>query len=280
MPHITLTVSPLVARLFCARYGDGVVKIHRSDIVYHYLQGDPLVANAHRYRYLQDTLTQSITIDVSILLARRLRSRKRQVLVGQYLHKIYQEEILVFVDAQVKAGVPAQTAMKAWLQENEVQEDDYGLESAYTSWLRRKKFFRNIQKKSVPIVSETDGEHSAPFEVPEDYRDILEATQQHFDIDLVQLLCRPLKTDEAETHEQVEYVPDTRHSIVYARKVLCYVLHVHCCMSARDISGLVKRSRRRIDIYINDIAFALMQYEDTCRDLEAILGKETAAILC
>lgn len=288
MPEVVLNVSPFVKRVFTARYGDEPIKIHRSDIVYHYLKGDPLVANRHRYRSLQKLLTEQLTLNVSNLLARRLRSRKRQVYVGYYLHKVYQDEILVFVDAQVKAGIPAQTSMKQWLNENGVQEDDYGLDTAYTSWKRKKNFLSKIKSrnkgKSNTFQCATDPVEIIKYEqlnqVPEDYRDVIIAANDHFQVGFVNLLCCSIRIEsEAKTFTYI-YTDDRSAEMVYPRKVLCYVLNKYCWLSGYDIAKFVKVSPSRIYAYIREIEFSAQHYPEIKSDIEALLTHNTKPIPC
>lgn len=272
MPEVTLCVSPLVKRVFESRYGSCVAKIERRDIVYRYLQGDPLIANQHRYRALQKLLPETVTLNVSEMVASRLRAKKRNLYVGYFLHKIYQDQILVFVDAQVKAGVEAQTAMKAWLKENGVQEDDYGLDSAYTSWKRKKTFLKNIKKKEFNSCTEIDLLNVNEFELnktPYDARDIVVSCNTHFKIGFCHLLRRNLKTKKGFVYQ---YSEDKTRTNIYPRKILCYLLMEYCWMSSSDISKLVNVSVSLICRYVRHIRFDITQYPEVKADIDQVLA--------
>lgn len=273
MPEVTLNVSPLVKRIFESKYGEGVAHIKRQDINYRYLQGDPLIANAHRSRILQELLTEHITLNVSSLLAKRLRRDRRRLRVGFYLHKIYQEQLLYFVEAQVMAGQPAQTAMKAWLQMNGVQEDDYGLDSAYTAWKRRKSFLEKIKKNSNTKKEESDqrsvNDCSTLVSPPYDPRDVLIAVHRHLETGYGDILRADVTTDDGQTHI---YSGSSTRDIIYARSVYCYILSQYCWMPYREISKMVKVQFTVIGKYVNKIKFEVNAYPEVKQDVARILA--------
>ena len=279
MPEVTLNVSPLVKRIFESKYGEGVAHIKRQDINYRYLQGNPLIANAHRHRVLQELLTEHITLNVSSLLARPLRKDRRRLQVGFYLHKIYQEQLLYFVEAQVLAGVPAQTAMKTWLQINGVQEDDYGLDSAYTAWKRRKSFLEKIKKNSNTKNTESEplrvNECSTPVSPPYDPRDVLLAVHQYLGTGYGDILRTDVTTDDGLTHI---YSGSSTSDIIYSRSIYCYILSQYCWMPLREISKMVKVHFTVVGKYVDKIKFEVAAYAEVKQDVNAIL--ERCPYLC
>jgi len=170
MKEITLAVSPMVRKIFLSRYGQEPIRIHRSDAVYHYLQGDPLRVNPSKYRKLNKLLTAAIRVEVSDSVYERLRAKQRCITIGYYLHKILQEEMLIYIQAQHSAGVPAQTALKEYLDENNITEDDYSLETAYTAWKRRKDFFeKKFGVRAFSLFPRCKG--SEPYQIQPENRD-------------------------------------------------------------------------------------------------------------
>lgn len=272
MPNVTLSVSPLVKRVFTARYGDGIARITRRDIIYHYLQGDPLVANNHRYRHLQRTLTAEVVVNVSQALSARLRSKKRRIFVGAYLHKVYQDQLLEFVDARVGAGEFAQTAMREWMACYGVEEDDYSLDTAYTSWKRKKRFLQKIKSKEF-----TEQPKSEPLFLPPcepspmlaDFRDMVIAANAHFKLGFCNLLKRDLRTKAGFLYR---YINTTERSYFYPRKLLCYLLAEYCGMTTREISQLIHISHGMIARNIRHARFEVVQYPEVHHDMEAILA--------
>lgn len=248
MKQITICVSPLVKRIFESRYGSiSPIKIHRSDVVYHLLQGDPVRVNPNKNKLLKTTLTEKITLEVSYAIHYRLKHKRRQIYIGLFLHKVYQNEILSFMEAQHLAGVPAQKALKTYLQRNNITEDDYALETAYAAWKRKKTFLAQYHCDNNRRFEPTSPPSSVIPKIPHDPRVIIAHTIEY---------CN--KSIEEMT------VPE--------RKILSYLLHTECDMIAADIAKHIPVSIRSIQGYIADIKFQYGKYSDVTGPIDSIMA--------
>lgn len=254
MPQVSLCVSPFVRAVLIARYGASIIHVHRTDILYTYLQGDPVVANAHKYRNLGKVLTASITIEASQIICSRLRARKRNILVGYFLHKVFQEEVLVFMDAQVKAGVAAQAALRNWLAAHNVQEDDYSLETAYTGWLRKRRFFAAIAKKRATAAPVFNSHPRAP-RIPSDLDAVVDAAAHYFQVPAAHLV------DKAKGKTRTQ---------VYQRKVLIWLLSRESEVPGREIGRMLGISFQYIYQVISEMDTLTTAYDDVKADIAAI----------
>jgi len=274
MPEVTLCVSLLTKRIFETRYGPGIAKIERRDIMYTYLQGDPMNLGTHRYRSLQKLLPEKVTVNVSANLAARLLAKKRQVYVGYFLHKIFQDEVLIYVHAQVGAGKPAQTAMKDWLEQNNIEEDDYGLESAYTSWKRKNRLLEKLRQKSVVNTHKIDPgsvKKSDTFSgVPYDYRDVIVTCNNVYNVGFCNLLNRNIKN-----RKGFVYVPqDCRtRDITHPRKILCYLLSQYCWMSSYEVAKFVKLTPRTIQRLVSKVSIEVVTQPAAQEEIDSIIAQ-------
>lgn len=253
MKQIVISVSPLVKQILLSRYGGcEPIKIHRSDVVYHLLQGDPIRVNPNKNQLLRKTLTEKITLYVSPAIQKRLRGRNRQVYIGTFLHKIFQHEMISFIEAQHLAGIPAQAALKTYLQRNNISEDDYALETAYTAWKRRKTFFSKCSgsqfgKKFHRIEPTFYSPKNVPV-VPRDPRNVIKAFEQFFGMP-----------------------PDD--CTVAQQKVLAYLIKVECQMTGNEIAKYFPVSTRSIHRYISDIRFQYGRYDDVTACIDGIMAQ-------
>lgn len=267
MKKVDLAVSPLVAAILTSRYGHPVV-VHRSDALYTYLQGDPIRVSKRKFKKLANELTRNITVEVSSTIARRLLSRKRQLKIGLYLHKIYQEEMLNFMQAQHEVGVPAQTALKTYLQTNGVDEDDYALDTAYTAWKRKKEFFR--KKMGVSPGQSAPRETNAERIVPTDPREILLAINFYYGCGMCNLLCRHLTAQAGAKSFTYMYDQDTSALHRKPRKVAAYLLRKDAALCGTEIAKIIHLSPRTIQKYIQQSRFHLDYYTDIQHDVARI----------
>lgn len=261
MKQIVISVSPLVKKILLSRYGGAEpIKIHRSDVIYHLLQGDPIRVNPNKNQLLRKTLTETISLLVSPAIQRRLRGRNRQVHIGVFLHKIFQHEMISFIEAQHLAGIPAQAALKTYLQRNNISEDDYALETAYTAWKRRKTFFSSCTgsqfgKKFHRIDPTIFHPQDIPI-VPRDPRNVVKAFEKYFDESI----------DDCSVSDQ---------------KLLAYLMKVECQMIGKEIAKYFSVSPRSIHRYISDIRFQYGRYDDVTMAVDGIrslLRTTTAAV--
>ena len=261
MKQIVISVSPLVKQILLSRYGGcEPIRIHRSDVVYHLLQGDPIRVNPNKNQLLRKTLTETVALSVSPAIQKRLKGRNRQVYIGTFLHKIFQHEMISFIEAQHLAGIPAQAALKTYLQRNNVSEDDYALETAYTAWKRRKTFFSTCKgsqfgKKFHRIDPTFYLPKDIPI-VPRDPRNVVKAFEAYFS-DVVS------------------------NCNVSDQKILAYLMKVECQMIGKEIAKYFTVSTRSVHRYVSDIRFQYGRYDDVTNAIDGIMAQlrtTTAAV--
>lgn len=270
MKQVKLAVTPLVCCILRNRYGDGVIAIHRSAAVYHYLQGDPVRVNETKFKKLNRELTEEVVVEVSAPIAKRLLCRKRCIRVGYYLHKVYQEEMLAYMEAQHDAGIPAQTALKTYLEKNGIGEDDYPLENAYTAWKRKKQFFREkiVGLRARSVLREKPENDSKLL--PTDPRIILQAANAYYEVGMCNLVRRNIAVKKLGT--RFVYLHDRARDWEYVRnrKVLAYLLHADAQLSGVEVGKLIGLHERSLQRYIAEMRLHLDQYDDVRRDAEGI----------
>lgn len=267
--EITIKVSPYVARIMEARYGEQkqVYKIDRTDVMYTYLQGDPLRVNKTRFRSLRKLLTENVTLKVSSKLGRRLKARRRQIFIGGYLHDVYREEMLFYVETQVHLGEPAQTAMKRYFDLNGVGEDDYALASAYEAWKRRKAYFkrRNSKKQFVPLSQSELYKTitcAPPPPMPVDPRDVVDAVVSHFS-------CNPAVLLDTSS---IGYDIKQHRLYLYMQRILTYMLYKKSQMQGTEIAAMIHKSPRSAQVYIQKIEHEYAHYDDVKNDVDYIIS--------
>jgi hypothetical protein len=268
MKELTLAVSPLVASILRTRYGDPIT-VYRTDPLYAYLQIDPVIINESKFRRLNRELTQQVRVLVSNTLAKRLRARRRYITIGHYLHKIYQDEMLVFIQAQHAAGVPAQRALKIFLKQNGVEEDAYAIDTAYTAWKRKNEFF---QEKAFVSWLKSEPQMKGKNEriVPVDPREILRAVNSYYGCGMVNILCQDIVIKKP--HGNFLYIYDSALDLHYrkCRKVAAYLLHDDAKLTGVQIADIIKLTPRSIQYYIQHSKFHLDYYTDVQHDVARI----------
>ncbi|MCH2046329.1 MAG: hypothetical protein MK212_19600 [Saprospiraceae bacterium] len=268
MKPITLCVTPFVKSILSSRY-DLPVKVNRSDVLYHYLQGDPIRVNDEKFRKINNELTEQVDFLVNDTLHERLSFKKRNITIGLYLQKVYQHEMLLFIKAQNLAGVAAQRSLKSYFESTLVSEDDYALDSAYTVWKRKKSFFT---KKSCAFTLSSVPQKQAKnvSEIPVDFRDILNAANDYYQCGMVNLIAANIST--TKHGYKFTYMYDEKYSVVYrhARKVLCYLLKTDAKLNGIAISKIVKIPIRTIQHYISHARTHLDYHQNIQADIQAI----------
>ena len=276
MPEIIIPISRFTKRIFDARYtGEEPYRITRSDETYHHLSAEPIRGSVC-FTKLNKLLTEEVCLRVSSVLARRLRAKRRQIFIGEHLHKILQAKMLTFIEAQVLAEVPAQRALKNFLEMNGITEDDYSLETAYTAWKRYKQvFLPKDEETSAPFWSVPGPQNeglgcAAPAPLPTPVDIVVRCTNNYFECGYVNLLCQPITIQPRE--RAFTYLADEHqlraHS--YERKVLAFQLYFHCQLTTEQITSIICRDVSRIRRYIQEISFQRTQYEEVRRDVMAI----------
>lgn len=276
MKEITICVSPLVKRIFHARYGDvEPIKIHRSDIVYHLLQGDPVRVNPQRFQLLAQTLTENLTLKVSPTIYSRLIHKNRQVTVGFFLHKVYQEELLIFTEAQNLAGQPAQQAMKTYLDRHGITEDDYVLDSAYTAWLRRKSRLRKQKHKNnarllQQSVSLEKQKTVACDPMPIDPRIVLREANKYFQCGFVNLICKNIRIRGQGRAFTYHFDPERCRQFVHPRRVLAYLLRTHSKINCEEMASIIHLPPRSLRRYVSEMRWQYEHYDEVKAEVDAI----------
>lgn len=250
MALIHIHVSPLTARWLHKIYGPAQpYKIRRSDICYHYLQIDPLRRDENAWIRYHKELTEQVEINISQNLKRRLLSKSRQVTVGYSLHKAIQSHIIQFIEAQTLAGIPAQTALKSYLDLYNICEDDLALDTAYTAWKRHK------EKKSVkkPVYRAYYSRQIDPRKwlqkctnvnkIPLRKDWVIREVANYYKCDQHTLLS--LEVDYGDMFSIPERGRARKYQI--PRQMLCYILHEECGLTQSQISSIINRNQSNVN---------------------------------
>jgi len=268
MKEIRIAVTPLVASILTTRYGSPVT-VHRSDALYTYLQGNPVRVSQNKFRKLNRELTREVPLLVSNSIAHHIACAKRQLRIGLYLHKVYQQEMINWMQAQHEAGIPAQTALKNFLARNGVSEDDYALDTAYTVWKRKRDLF---SKKADVSNSNTD-QYELPENdslLPKDPRDILSAVNHYYSCGMCNLVCRDLTARAANKTFRYIYDAELAHQHRKARKVAAYLLYKDAQLLGTEIAKIIHLSPRTLQRYVKATRFHLDYYTDIQHDVARI----------
>lgn len=275
MSQITIHVSSFSKKILETRYGTEPFKISRSDEYYHHLTSEPLRQNKSTYVKINKTLQQTATLQVSDTLVRRLKAKGRSVYIGGHLHKVMQANMLNFVEAQVLAGLPAQRALKNFLDHYNITEDDYSLETAYTAWKRFKSvFYPKTREISATFWSNTDPQKRVlcckviDKPVPREW--VVKCVNDLFEIGYVNLLCKSLSIRTMQRVFTYHYDESLSHKYLYPRRLLAYLLYTKSKMTVRQISRLINRDFSTIWRHIQQIKFEATVYKQVTDDLACL----------
>ncbi len=144
---IEIKVHPMSKRILEAEYGAQPLSISRHDILFSYLCFRPMDdrMSYHRARLF---LTSRILIDVNDKLAYHIaRDLDR---IGLTLFKLHKDLMCRHAAAAVQNGQVARKAILAWLEMHGIEEDEFGLETAYKKWQR---FQWQLEKKNMEFSS-------------------------------------------------------------------------------------------------------------------------------
>jgi len=255
MPTITIHVSRFTKRIFERRYGhQQPYQITRSDALYNHLCAEPLRQNNWCATKVNKLLTESIQIQVTDRLARRMKAKNRTCFIGEHLHKIFQEKMLTFVQAQVLADLPAQRALKNFLAYYGIESDDYSLETAYTAWQRHKrKFLPKNSSKSAMFWGGSGQQKEtivAPYAepLPMPVETLVEIVSTHFSV-------------------TAEKVTGNCEANPYYRKVLAWALSNYTHLTYKEMQSIIPKHISRLSRYISEIDFQLNHYSNVNRDI-------------
>lgn len=258
MPTITIHVSRFTKRIFERRYGhQQPYQITRSDALYNHLCAEPLRQNNWCATKVNKLLTESIQIKVTDRLARRMKAKNRTCFIGEHLHKIFQEKMLTFVQAQVLADLPAQRALKNFLSYYGIESDDYSLETAYAAWQRHKRKFlpKNSSKSAMFWGGSSPQKQAAvaPYKetLPMPVETLVEIVSAHF-------------------NQTADEVTGNCEAAPYYRKVLAWALSNYTHLTYKEMQSIIPKHISRLSRYINEINFQAQHYPNVKQDLKQI----------
>lgn len=142
--EIILPVTPFTYKVITARHGHPV-SVNRQDNkeLYMLLQLKPLISPDKQKELLSEPLRVETTKRLAhIVLKNNIHA------IGIHLHHHYLQKLYEFIYAQMMAGHQAYSSMEYFYELHDVEEDDFGMDSAYRGWLR----FQEKLKKSTEIT--------------------------------------------------------------------------------------------------------------------------------
>lgn len=119
--------------MLIVQHGVEPIRPSRNDLLFNMLTHHRPAAPS-RLVSLRAILTATISVMVSDGVAEQFA--RNAFSVGRYIFLHHIHSMLVFVEAQHAAGVPALTAMKTWYAKHDLDEDCFALDSAYKRWQR------------------------------------------------------------------------------------------------------------------------------------------------
>lgn len=276
MSQITIYVSSFSKKILQTRYGEiEPFKISRSDGIYHHLTAEPLKQNKTTFTKINKLLQETVKIQISDTLFRRLKACKRNVYVGEHLHKIMQEKMLEFVEAQVLVGLPAQRALKNFLEYYNISEDDYSLETAYTAWKRFKNNFHpKNDKKYATFWSGFEPQKQdvcrveAALPIPPIW--VLKSVNDFYKCGYVNLLCKNITIQHKNRSFTYVFDKTVARQFSHQRKVLFYLMYKKCGLTVRNISKITNLSFQQIHKCIQQISFESSIYAELSEEIRGI----------
>ncbi|MEO7175587.1 MAG: hypothetical protein ABI002_07335, partial [Saprospiraceae bacterium] len=159
MVTIQIPVSTFSRKIILAKYQEPV-KLSPSKLLHQQLSivMERPYTNITRLRgMLNDTLAFEVENKKAPLLL------KRGWQIGNHLHSYHVEFMLNHIQAKTMCGIPALTAMKAFYDLFEIDEDDFQMDSAYKRWqrfLEEEKHLSFFDKK-MPKKKDTNCQNTA-----------------------------------------------------------------------------------------------------------------------
>ena len=150
MKHVTIPVSGLTWATMRHQYGNGPIKLHRSDLrrreLMHVGASD---LHLERKGYV---LTRSLTFVVNQQQYDHMAGRTAQI--GFFLYAQDKNRMSTFVWARVTAGMAATDALKDYYELNGITDDEHDIETAERQWKRwrveKEKKRNTAPPESVP----------------------------------------------------------------------------------------------------------------------------------
>lgn len=159
MRAVEIPLHPLSARALSSEYGPGPICMSTHDPLFTFLTCSPLRSRISRGG---DVLTASATFSVDDRLAMHLQGNAQAI--GYALLKLHKQELCKFAAAAVMLNYRggAKAAIGMWLAANNVDEEEYSLETAYKLWQRHgwkfcgeknTTFFAHCRGKAAAVLS-------------------------------------------------------------------------------------------------------------------------------
>lgn len=256
--NITLHVSAITERYLSRRYMKSADTlppyiIKRNDEFYGHLLYMPVQQKNQvnlTTRTQDELLSHRIDIDVPNGLYRRLNAKRRYMKIGLHLHRVIYAKMIDFIFAQRLADVPAQKALKTFLNYYNIDETEFSLDSAYQAWKRfKRENLPQIEPKNLNFwgyaVPEKSANVSSPFYLSRDK--VLNLVNDYFEGKIV----KP----------------------IYINKIIAYLLSAHSKMTYREIMKVLDVSIYSVHSYVNEIIFQKDFYKDVKEDIQALERK-------
>lgn len=149
MKTITLPVAPLSRKILLTKFGQEPIHLGYRNLLYKQMcYNIPVTPWLERH---QQVLTTTITIDIHRHLWERVRQKPHQV--GYHLYELHKEMMFNWVAGKVTADYPQLYAIRDFLYQYNVEEDDFSEETAYRLWKRFKESRMTNTPSNVPHLS-------------------------------------------------------------------------------------------------------------------------------
>jgi hypothetical protein len=140
---IEIKVHPMSKRILEAEYGAQPIQIGRHDLLFAYLCFSPL-RDRLNYQRADVILSDKVLIEVHNNFGYHIY--KQAHLIGINLFRIHKDQMCRHAAFAVQHGKDVRPALISWLEIYGIQEDDYGLDTAYKAWQR---FRWKIEEKNM-----------------------------------------------------------------------------------------------------------------------------------
>jgi hypothetical protein len=98
----------------------------------------------HKFDRVLENYTERIQVILNSDMRERSPRPHRMIYMNVELEKAFKEALIVWIKAQKRAGEPASTAAKNFLQELKIDDAEYSYDAAYKVWQRH-----NVKTKKV-----------------------------------------------------------------------------------------------------------------------------------
>lgn len=150
MNVIDLPVAPLTRKILLAQYGPQE-PIHLGARNLLYRQMCYRVDETPWLKRHQQILTTTVRISVHRHLWEKVRQEPHQV--GYHLYELHKDRMFTWVAGRVADGGEQLAAIREYLDEHGIEEDEFALETSYRLWKRFKKTRLKNTPANVPLFS-------------------------------------------------------------------------------------------------------------------------------